>query len=70
MVLHIMRDRYAFAFKYWFLTLLQISVWSRAYTASKTHAIPEMDNLIEYLPKNIPSFDGRTSIVHGTHLFQ
>lgn len=43
----------------------QIAVWSRGYKASKTHPIPEMDNLIEWLPKNIPPFDGRTTIVHG-----
>jgi acyl-CoA dehydrogenase family protein 11 len=43
----------------------QISVWSRGYTASKTQTFPEMDNLMSWLPQNIPSNDGRTSIVHG-----
>ena len=42
----------------------QIERWSRQYRASETDNIEAMNNLIEWLPKNIPS-DDATSIVHG-----
>lgn len=42
----------------------QIDRWTRQYKASETESIPAMDQLMEWLPKNIP--DGElTSIVHG-----
>ncbi len=44
--------------------LRQISRWTKQYRASETEKIPAMDNLIEWLPENIP--DGEeSSIVHG-----
>jgi aminoglycoside phosphotransferase (APT) family kinase protein len=48
----------------------QISRWSKQYTASITQPIPEMDKLIEWLPRNIPSLardESLVSIVHGDY---
>lgn len=42
----------------------QISRWTKQYRASETETISAMDNLIEWLPKNIPAGD-ETSLVHG-----
>ena len=42
----------------------QITRWSKQYKDSETTLIPEMDNLIQWLPENIPSGE-ETSIVHG-----
>lgn len=42
----------------------QITLWSRQYEAGKTHDIPEMDRLIEWLPNNIPANE-ITTISHG-----
>jgi aminoglycoside phosphotransferase (APT) family kinase protein len=44
----------------------QISRWSKQYAASRTDDIPEMEQLIAWLPKNIPD-DDATSIVHGDY---
>ncbi|TAH11894.1 MAG: phosphotransferase family protein [Curvibacter sp.] len=46
----------------------QIGRWSKQYTASITQPIPEMDQLMEWLPKHIPAMardDSMVSIVHG-----
>lgn len=48
----------------------QISRWSKQYTASVTQAIPEMDQLMAWLPLNIPAMardDSMVSIVHGDY---
>ncbi len=42
----------------------QISRWSKQYIASKTAEIPEMQNLIDWLPENIPD-DEAAAVVHG-----
>src|SRR5688572_30375655 len=42
----------------------QVERWSRQYRASETQRIEAMDNLIAWLPKNIPPEAG-TSVVHG-----
>jgi aminoglycoside phosphotransferase (APT) family kinase protein len=42
----------------------QIRRWSDQYRASETEPIPAMDNLLAWLPDNIPGVD-ETSIVHG-----
>ncbi len=42
----------------------QVSRWSKQYQASETQKIPAMDQLIEWLPKNIPAGD-ETCVVHG-----
>ena len=44
----------------------QISRWTKQYQLSETQTIPEMDNLIAWLPGNIPEGDD-TSIVHGDY---
>jgi aminoglycoside phosphotransferase (APT) family kinase protein len=46
----------------------QIGRWSRQYVASITQPIPEMDALMDWLPKNIPAMardEKMVSIVHG-----
>jgi aminoglycoside phosphotransferase (APT) family kinase protein len=48
----------------------QISRWSKQYTASITQPIPEMDQLMQWLPGNIPPLardDRLVSIVHGDY---
>lgn len=44
----------------------QIDRWSKQYRLSETETIPEMDALIEWLPKTIPPGE-RVSIVHGDY---
>ena len=44
----------------------QISRWSKQYRISETQTIPAMNNLIDWLPENIPAGD-ETSIVHGDY---
>ncbi len=48
----------------------QIGRWSKQYQASITQPIPEMDRLIDWLPKNIPAMardESMTSVVHGDY---
>lgn len=44
----------------------QIHRWTKQYQMSETSKIPEMDKLIEWLPKNIPPGE-TTTIVHGDY---
>ena len=44
----------------------QISRWTKQYRASETEKIEAMENLIAWLPENIPSGD-ETSLVHGDY---
>jgi aminoglycoside phosphotransferase (APT) family kinase protein len=44
----------------------QIGRWSKQYQASETEKVVEMDNLIAWLPQNIPAGD-ETTIVHGDY---
>ena len=44
----------------------QISRWGKQYTASIDGSIPEMDKLMEWLPKNIPDGE-RACVVHGDY---
>ena len=44
----------------------QINRWIKQYRASETERIEAMENLIEWLPKNIPQGD-ETTIVHGDY---
>ena len=44
----------------------QVARWSKQYRASETDNIDAMNNLIEWLPENIPD-DDETSIVHGDY---
>src|SRR5581483_7748339 len=44
----------------------QVNRWTRQYRASETERIEAMENLIEWLPKNIPPAD-ETTVVHGDY---
>lgn len=44
----------------------QIRRWTQQYEASKTDALPAMESLIEWLPKNVPE-DDTVRIVHGDY---
>ena len=44
----------------------QVERWTKQYKASETAHIPEMERLIEWLPKTLPAQE-RTSIVHGDY---
>jgi len=44
----------------------QIGRWTRQYRASETERVTAMDNLIEWLPKNIPP-EAATTVVHGDY---
>jgi len=44
----------------------QVARWSKQYQASETEPIEAMDNLIAWLPKNIPPETG-TTVVHGDY---
>lgn len=43
----------------------QTQRWSRQYRASETHTIAAMDQLLDWLPNNLPEDDGRTCLIHG-----
>ncbi len=43
----------------------QIGRWTKQYRASETETLPEMEDLIAWLPANMPADDGRVSLVHG-----
>lgn len=42
----------------------QIARWTKQYLASETEAIPEMNRLIDWLPKHLPK-EERNTVVHG-----
>jgi aminoglycoside phosphotransferase (APT) family kinase protein len=42
----------------------QVERWTRQYRASETERVESMDNLIDWLPRNIPP-EGGTAVVHG-----
>jgi aminoglycoside phosphotransferase (APT) family kinase protein len=44
----------------------QVDRWTKQYKASETQHIPEMERLIEWLPKTLPEQE-RTSVVHGDY---
>lgn len=44
----------------------QVERWTKQYRASETEVMPEMERLIEWLPKTLPE-QTRTSIVHGDY---
>ena len=44
----------------------QVDRWTKQYRASETITIPEMDQLIDWLPKTVPVQE-RTSVVHGDY---
>src|SRR6202045_999459 len=44
----------------------QVDRWTKQYRASETQHIPEVERLIEWLPKTVPAQE-RVSIVHGDY---
>ncbi|MDH3879598.1 MAG: phosphotransferase [Desulfobacterales bacterium] len=44
----------------------QIGRWSKQYVSAKTDHIPSMENLMNYLPQNVPT-DDTTCIAHGDY---
>jgi aminoglycoside phosphotransferase (APT) family kinase protein len=44
----------------------QVDRWTKQYRASETETIPEMDRLIEWLPRTVPQQE-RVSVVHGDY---
>jgi aminoglycoside phosphotransferase (APT) family kinase protein len=44
----------------------QIGRWSKQYVSAKTDDIPSMENLMNYLPQNVPT-DDTTCIAHGDY---
>jgi aminoglycoside phosphotransferase (APT) family kinase protein len=44
----------------------QVARWSKQYRASETERVEAMDNLIDWLPRNIPPEAG-TAVVHGDY---
>ncbi|MBC7983641.1 MAG: phosphotransferase [Candidatus Obscuribacterales bacterium] len=46
----------------------QIGRWTKQYRASETETIEAMENLIEWLPQNVPT-NAPTSLVHGDYRF-
>jgi aminoglycoside phosphotransferase (APT) family kinase protein len=44
----------------------QVGRWTKQYRAAQTEVMPEMERLIEWLPKTLPAQD-RVSIVHGDY---
>uniref|UniRef100_A0A3B1IX96 Aminoglycoside phosphotransferase domain-containing protein n=1 Tax=Astyanax mexicanus TaxID=7994 RepID=A0A3B1IX96_ASTMX len=43
----------------------QVSTWTKQYRASAHRSIPAMDELSDWLGKNIPSSDNEVTLVHG-----
>ena len=43
----------------------QIRTWTKQYHAAETRSISKVDQLIEWLPANMPADDGKVSIAHG-----
>ncbi len=45
----------------------QVGRWTKQYRASETETIPQMDQLIDWLAANIPTDDGKRTLVHGDY---
>ena len=45
----------------------QVARWSKQYRASETENIPAMEQLMTWLPENMPIDDGRVALVHGDY---
>lgn len=45
----------------------QIDRWTKQYRASETGSITAMDELIDWLDRNVPDDDGRRTLVHGDY---
>ena len=45
----------------------QLNRWSKQYRASETEQIAAMEQLMAWLPENMPEDDGRVSLIHGDY---
>ncbi len=45
----------------------QIGRWIKQYRACETESIKAMENLIRWLPDNLPADDGQVSLIHGDY---
>ncbi len=45
----------------------QIGRWAKQYRAAETANIPAMEQLLQWLPANIPADDGQVSLIHGDY---
>ncbi|MEL0084104.1 MAG: phosphotransferase family protein, partial [Gammaproteobacteria bacterium] len=45
----------------------QLNRWSKQYSASETEQIDAMNQLMEWLPAQMPEDDGRVSLIHGDY---
>ncbi len=45
----------------------QIGRWSKQYMASETKTIKAMNQLMDWLPENLPADDGKISLIHGDY---
>lgn len=45
----------------------QLNRWSKQYRASETETVLEMEQLMEWLPANMPADDGRVALIHGDY---
>lgn len=45
----------------------QVSMWTKQYRAAETGTISAMEQLITWLPANVPAEDGQLSLVHGDY---
>jgi len=45
----------------------QVGRWTKQYRASETETLDAMDQLIDWLPANMPREDGRSSLIHGDY---
>jgi len=45
----------------------QIDRWSQQYRATQTQTISAMDQLMAWLPDNVPEDDGQVSLIHGDY---
>lgn len=45
----------------------QLNRWGKQYKAAETETILEMEQLMEWLPANLPADDGRVSLIHGDY---
>ena len=45
----------------------QVGRWTKQYRASETETLVAMDQLIDWLPANMPPDDGRVSLIHGDY---
>jgi len=45
----------------------QLKRWTQQYLASQTESLVEMNEILDWLPANLPEDDGRVALVHGDY---